>query len=97
MSLALVECPLYVRERLAAQLFVDAIRDEDPQLSMRLMDLKDMKLALANCLKYEAAKIASKISSHARSIKIEDNTGKENDNNESLLRAFEKLVDRLAA
>ncbi|GBM22900.1 hypothetical protein AVEN_202157-1 [Araneus ventricosus] len=47
MSLAYVECPLDVRESLADQYFVDAIRDEDTQHSTRLMDAKDLKSSLA--------------------------------------------------
>ncbi|GBM27691.1 hypothetical protein AVEN_95352-1 [Araneus ventricosus] len=38
MSLAYAEYPLDVWESLAAQFFVDAIRDEETQLSKRLMD-----------------------------------------------------------
>ncbi|GBM21294.1 hypothetical protein AVEN_149876-1 [Araneus ventricosus] len=37
MSLAYAECPLDVRESLAAQYFVDTIRDEEKQLSTRLI------------------------------------------------------------
>ncbi|GFS69637.1 CCHC-type domain-containing protein [Nephila pilipes] len=44
MSLAFVEGPLDIRESLAAQYFVDAIRDEDTQHSMR------MKKLLNNCI-----------------------------------------------
>ncbi|GBN38505.1 hypothetical protein AVEN_147310-1, partial [Araneus ventricosus] len=47
MSLVYAECPLDVRESLAAQYFVDAIRDEDTQHSTRLMDAKDLKSSLA--------------------------------------------------
>ncbi|GBL88772.1 hypothetical protein AVEN_158904-1 [Araneus ventricosus] len=47
MSLAYAECPLDIRERLDAQYYVDTIKDEDTQLSARLMDLKDLKSALA--------------------------------------------------
>ncbi|GBM71113.1 hypothetical protein AVEN_83508-1 [Araneus ventricosus] len=43
MSLAYAECPLDVRENLAAQYFIDAIRDEDTQHSIRLMDAKGLK------------------------------------------------------
>ncbi|GBO09911.1 hypothetical protein AVEN_1638-1 [Araneus ventricosus] len=35
MNLAYAECPLDIRESLAVQFFVDAIRDEDTQLSTR--------------------------------------------------------------
>ncbi|GBN47720.1 hypothetical protein AVEN_39063-1 [Araneus ventricosus] len=52
MSLAYAECPLDVRESLAAQYFVDAIRDEDTQNSIRLMDAQDLKSALAYGMKY---------------------------------------------
>ncbi|GBM14109.1 hypothetical protein AVEN_60947-1 [Araneus ventricosus] len=69
MSLAYAECPLDVRESLAAQHFFDAIRDEDAQLSTRLMDAKDLKSALAYSMKYEAARTVSKTSRHVRSIK----------------------------
>ncbi|GBN70391.1 hypothetical protein AVEN_55137-1 [Araneus ventricosus] len=34
MSMAYAECPLDVRESLAAQYFVDAIRDEDTQIQL---------------------------------------------------------------
>ncbi|GBM46444.1 hypothetical protein AVEN_78588-1 [Araneus ventricosus] len=43
MNLAYAECPLDVRESLAAQFFVDAVRDGDTQHSTRLMDSKDLK------------------------------------------------------
>ncbi|GBM94108.1 hypothetical protein AVEN_237383-1 [Araneus ventricosus] len=52
MSLAYAERPLDVRESLAVQFFVDAIRDEDTQLSTRLMDFTDLKSALAYSMKY---------------------------------------------
>ncbi|GBM71343.1 hypothetical protein AVEN_4653-1, partial [Araneus ventricosus] len=98
MSLAYAECPLDVRESLSVQFFVDTIRYEETQLSTRLMDFMDLKSAPAYSMKYEAAKKASKISMHARSIKIEDNTGKENDEKfKSLLREFEKLLRILEA
>ncbi|GBL75654.1 hypothetical protein AVEN_154969-1 [Araneus ventricosus] len=41
MSLAYAECPLDVRESLAAN-FVDTIRDEDMQHPARLMNLMDL-------------------------------------------------------
>ncbi|GBN97790.1 hypothetical protein AVEN_177674-1 [Araneus ventricosus] len=89
MSLAYVECPLDVRESLAVQFFIDAIRDEDTQLCTRLMDFKDLKSALGYSMKFEASKIASKISMHARTIRIEDNAGKRKDENfQSLLGAL---------
>ncbi|GBN29260.1 hypothetical protein AVEN_5489-1 [Araneus ventricosus] len=56
MSLAYAECPLDVRESLAAQYFVDAIRDEDKQHSIRLMAAKDLKSSLVYSLKYEDAR-----------------------------------------
>ncbi|GBM95875.1 Retrovirus-related Pol polyprotein from transposon 412 [Araneus ventricosus] len=62
MSLAYAECPQDVRDSLAAQYFVDAIRDEDTQHATRLMDAKDLKSALAYSMKYEAAKTVSKTS-----------------------------------
>ncbi|GBM25007.1 hypothetical protein AVEN_204495-1 [Araneus ventricosus] len=70
LSLAYAECPLDVRESLAAQYFVDAIRDEDTQQSTRLMDAKDLKSALAYSMKYEAARTVSKTSRHVRSIEM---------------------------
>ncbi|GFU03938.1 transposon Ty3-I Gag-Pol polyprotein [Nephila pilipes] len=51
MSLAYAECPLDVRKSLAAQYFVDTVRDEDTQHSMRLMDAKDLKSALVYIMK----------------------------------------------
>ncbi|GBM12546.1 hypothetical protein AVEN_188711-1 [Araneus ventricosus] len=68
-------CPLDVRESLAVQFFIDAISDEDTQLCTRLIDFTDLKSALAYSMKYEA----SKISMHARPIRIEDNSGKRKD------------------
>ncbi|GBL98624.1 hypothetical protein AVEN_139300-1 [Araneus ventricosus] len=98
MSLAYAECPLDVRESLAAQYFVDAIRDEETQLSTRLMDFTDLKSALAYSMKFESAKTTSKISIHARSMETDDDTWKERDDKfESLLKALEKLVESLAA
>ncbi|GBM50989.1 hypothetical protein AVEN_199760-1 [Araneus ventricosus] len=69
MSLAYAECPQDVRDSLAAQYFVDAIRDEDTQDATRLMDAKDLKSALAYSMKYEAAKTVSKTSRNVRSIR----------------------------
>ncbi|GBM20299.1 hypothetical protein AVEN_195861-1 [Araneus ventricosus] len=60
MSLAYAKCPQDVRDSLAAQYFVDAIRDEDTQHVTRLMDAKDLKSALAYSMKYEAAKLFPK-------------------------------------
>ncbi|GBM31667.1 hypothetical protein AVEN_198936-1 [Araneus ventricosus] len=98
MSLAYAECPLDVRESLAAQYFIDAIRDEETQLSTRLMDFTDLKSALAYSMKFESAKTTSKISIHARSMETDDDTWKERDDKfESLLKALEKLVESLAA
>ncbi|GBM05550.1 hypothetical protein AVEN_94819-1 [Araneus ventricosus] len=56
MSLAYAEYSQDVRDSLAAQYFVDAIRDEDTQHATRLMDAEDLKSALAYSMKYEAAK-----------------------------------------
>ncbi|GBM87336.1 hypothetical protein AVEN_133987-1 [Araneus ventricosus] len=96
MSLAYAECPLDVQESLAAQYFVDAIRDKETQLSTRLMDFTDLKSALAYSMKFESAKTTSKI--HARSMETDDDTWKERDDKfESLLKALEKLVESLAA
>ncbi|GBN55577.1 hypothetical protein AVEN_94505-1 [Araneus ventricosus] len=79
MSLAYAERPLDVRKSLAAQYFVDAIRDEDTQHSTKLMDDKDLKSALAYSMKYEAARTVSKTSRHVRSIETEDHTSREID------------------
>ncbi|GBM41040.1 hypothetical protein AVEN_180947-1 [Araneus ventricosus] len=79
MSLAYAECPPDVRESLAAQYFIDAIRDEDTQHSPRFMDAKDLKSALAYSMKYETARTVSKTSRHARSMEIEDNNSRERD------------------
>ncbi|GBM22110.1 hypothetical protein AVEN_266472-1 [Araneus ventricosus] len=98
MSLAYAECPLDVRESLAAQYFVDAIRDKETQLSTRLMDFTDLKSALAYSMKFESAKTTSKIFIHARSMETDDDNWKERDDKfESLLKALEKLVESLAA
>ncbi|GBM44346.1 AP-3 complex subunit delta-1 [Araneus ventricosus] len=94
MSLAYAECPQDVRHSLAAQYFVDAIRDEDTQHATRLMDAKDLKLALAYSMKYEAVKTVSKTSRNVRSIEIEDGTGKEKDEKfDCLLETLEKLLN----
>ncbi|GBM65614.1 hypothetical protein AVEN_164721-1 [Araneus ventricosus] len=62
------------------------------------MNFTDLKSALAYSMKYEASKIASKISIHARPIRIENNAGKRKvEKFESLVGALEKLLDRLAA
>ncbi|GBM73456.1 hypothetical protein AVEN_251809-1 [Araneus ventricosus] len=94
MSLAYAECPQDVRDSLAAQYFVDDIRDEDTQHSTRLMDAKDLKSALAYSMKYEAAKTVSKTSQNVRSIEVEEVTGKEKDEKfNCLLKTLEKLLN----
>ncbi|GBO13195.1 hypothetical protein AVEN_47863-1 [Araneus ventricosus] len=98
MNLAYAECPLDVRESLAAQYFVDAIRDEDTQHATRLMDAKDLKSALAYSMKYEAARTVSKTSRHVRSMEIEDNNSRERDDKfESLFNRLEKLLNSSVA
>ncbi|GBO00964.1 hypothetical protein AVEN_162912-1 [Araneus ventricosus] len=98
MSLAYAECPQHVRDSLAAQYFVDAIRDEETQLSTRLRDFTDLKSTLAYSMKFESEKTALKISIKAKSIETDDDTWKERDDKfESLLKALEKLVNNLAA
>ncbi|GBM50224.1 hypothetical protein AVEN_178533-1 [Araneus ventricosus] len=94
MSLAYAECPQDVRDSLAAQYFVDAIRDEDTQHATRLMDAKDLKSALAYSVKYEAAKTVYKTFRNVRSIEVEDGTGKEKDEKfDCLLKTLEKLLN----
>ncbi|GBN88021.1 hypothetical protein AVEN_274993-1 [Araneus ventricosus] len=94
MSLAYAECPLDVRESLAAQYFVDAIRDEDTQHSTRLMDTKDLKSSLAYSMKYEAARTVSKTSRHVRSRETEDHTSRERDDKfEFFFNRLEKLLN----
>ncbi|GBN28178.1 hypothetical protein AVEN_116407-1 [Araneus ventricosus] len=94
MSLAYAECPQDIRDSLAAQYFVDAIRDEDTQHATRLMDAKDLKSALAYSMKYESAKTVSKTSRNVRSIEVEDGTGKEKDEKfDCLLKTLEKLLN----
>ncbi|KAF8795522.1 hypothetical protein HNY73_000015 [Argiope bruennichi] len=93
MSLAYAECPLDIRESLAAQYFVDAIRDEDTQHSTRLMDAKDLKSALAYSMKYEAARTVSKTSKHIRSIEVEEDSEKKEDTFESVFNRLEKLLN----
>ncbi|GBM09856.1 hypothetical protein AVEN_215822-1 [Araneus ventricosus] len=98
MNLGYAECPLDIRESLAAQYFVGAIRDEDTQHSTRLMDAKDLKSALAYSTKYEAARTVAKTSRHVRSMEIEDNTGRERDVKfESLFNRLEKLFNSSVA
>ncbi|GBN76318.1 hypothetical protein AVEN_228123-1, partial [Araneus ventricosus] len=94
MSLAYAECPLDVRESLAVQYFVDAIRDEDTQHSTRLMDAKDLKSSLAYSMKYEAARTVSKTSRHVRSMGTEDHTsGERDDKFEFFFNRLEKLLN----
>ncbi|GBM15615.1 hypothetical protein AVEN_95251-1 [Araneus ventricosus] len=84
MSLSYAECPQDVRDSLAVQYFVDAIKDEDTQHATRLMDAKDLKSALTYSMKYEAAKTVSKTSRHVRSIEIEDDTGEKKTKNSTV-------------
>ncbi|GBN44539.1 hypothetical protein AVEN_21823-1 [Araneus ventricosus] len=92
------ECPLDVREILAAQYFVDAIRDEDTQHSTRLMDAKDMKSSLAYSMKCEAARTVSKTSRHVRSIETEDHTSRKRYNKfEFYFNRLEKLLNSSVA
>ncbi|GBN24594.1 Retrovirus-related Pol polyprotein from transposon 297, partial [Araneus ventricosus] len=94
MSLAYAECPLDVRESLAAQYFVDAIRDEDTQHSTRLMDAKDLKSSLTYSMKYEAARTVSKTSKHVRSIETDDHMSRERDDKfEFFFNRLEKLLN----
>ncbi|GBM74578.1 hypothetical protein AVEN_151030-1 [Araneus ventricosus] len=94
MTLAYAKCPQDVRDSLAGQYFVDAIREEDTQYATRLMDAKDLKSALTYSMKYKAAKTVSKTSRNVRSIEIEDGTGKEKDEKfDCLLKTLEKLLN----
>ncbi|GFU02019.1 transposon Ty3-I Gag-Pol polyprotein [Nephila pilipes] len=93
MSLAYAESPLDIRESLAAQYFVDAIRDEDTQHSTRLMDAKYLKSALAYSMKHEAARTVSKTSNNVRSLEVEDDSKKKEDKFESLIDRLEKLLN----
>ncbi|GBM51038.1 hypothetical protein AVEN_99333-1 [Araneus ventricosus] len=98
MSLAYAECPLDVRESLAAQYFVDAIRDEDTQHSTRLMDAKDLKSSLAYSMKYEAARSVSKTSRHVRSIETEDHMSRVRDDKfEFFFNRLEELLNSSVA
>ncbi|GBN08212.1 hypothetical protein AVEN_94007-1 [Araneus ventricosus] len=98
MSLAYAECPLDVRESLAAQYFVDAIRDEDTQHSTRLMDAKDLKSSLDYSMKYEAERTVSKTSRHVRSIETEDHMSRERDDKfEFFFNKLEKLLNSSVA
>ncbi|GBM14277.1 hypothetical protein AVEN_86977-1 [Araneus ventricosus] len=93
MSLAYAECPLDVRESLAAQYFV-----EDTQHSTRLMDAKDLKSSLAYSMKYEAARTVSKTSRHVRSIETEDHMSRERDDKfEFFFNRLEKLLNSSVA
>ncbi|GBM84608.1 hypothetical protein AVEN_247301-1 [Araneus ventricosus] len=96
--MSLAECPLDVRESLAAQYFVDAIRDEDTQHLTRLMDAKDLKSSLAYSMKYEAARTVSKTSRHIRSIETEDHMSRERDDKfEFFFNRLEKLLNSSVA
>ncbi|GBM32432.1 hypothetical protein AVEN_136015-1 [Araneus ventricosus] len=98
MSLAYSECPLDVRVSLAAQYFVDAIRDEGTQHSTRLMDAKDLKSSLAYSLKYEAARTVFKTSRHVKSIETEDHLSRERDDKfEFFFNRLEKLLNSSVA
>ncbi|GBM20041.1 hypothetical protein AVEN_77954-1 [Araneus ventricosus] len=98
MSLAYAECPLDVRESLAAQYFANTIRDEDTQHSTRLMDAKDLKSSLAYSMKYEAARTVSKTSRHVRSMETEDHTSRERDDKfEFFINRLEKLLNSSVA
>ncbi|GBM45500.1 hypothetical protein AVEN_210231-1 [Araneus ventricosus] len=98
MSLVYAECPLDVRESLAAQYFVDAIRDEDTQHSTRLMDAKELKSSLAYSMKYETARTVSKTSRHVRSIETEDYMSRERDDKfEFFFNRLEKLLNSSVA
>ncbi|GBN00146.1 hypothetical protein AVEN_77788-1 [Araneus ventricosus] len=98
MSQAYAECPLDVRESLAAQYFVKAIKDEDTQHSTRLMDAKDLKSSLAYSMEYEAARTVPKTSRHIRSIETEDHMSKERDDKfEFFFNRLEKLLNSSVA
>ncbi|GBM56889.1 hypothetical protein AVEN_227385-1 [Araneus ventricosus] len=93
MSLAYAECPLDIRESLAVQYFVDAIRDEDKQHSTRLMDAEALKSSLSYSMKYEAPRAVSKTSiRNVRSIEREDNMSRERDDK---FEFFSKRLERL--
>ncbi|GBL99438.1 Transposon Ty3-I Gag-Pol polyprotein [Araneus ventricosus] len=98
MSLAYAEFPLDVRESLAAQYFVDAIRDEDTQHSTRLMAAEDLKSSLAYSMTYEAARTVSKTSRHVRSIETEHHMSSEGDDKfELFFNRLEKLLNSSVA
>ncbi|GBM52964.1 hypothetical protein AVEN_111315-1 [Araneus ventricosus] len=98
MSLANAGCRLDVRESLAAQYFVEAIRDEDTQHSTRFMDTKDLKSSLAYSMKYEAARTVSRTSRNVRSIETEDHTSRErHDKFEFFFNRLEKLLNSSVA
>ncbi|GBN97651.1 hypothetical protein AVEN_252660-1 [Araneus ventricosus] len=97
MSLAYAKCPLDVRESLAAQYFVDTIRD-DVQHSTRWMDAKDLKSSLAYSMKYETARTVSKTSRHVRSIETKDHMNRERDDKfEFFFNRLEKLLNSSVA
>ncbi|GBN76873.1 hypothetical protein AVEN_132878-1 [Araneus ventricosus] len=94
MSLAYAECPQDVRESLAAQYFVGAIRVEDTQHSTRVMDIEDLKSSLTYSMKYEAARTVSKTTKHVRSIDTEDHMSRERDDKfEFFFNRLEKLLN----
>ncbi|GBM86029.1 hypothetical protein AVEN_30525-1 [Araneus ventricosus] len=98
MSLAYAECPLDVRERLAAQYFIDAIRDEETQHPNKFMDARDLKSSLDYSLKYEAARTVSKTSRHVRSMETEDHSSRERDDKfEFFFNRLEKLLNSSVA
>jgi hypothetical protein len=59
-QLAFSECPTDVRDGLALQYFVDAIRDPEIQQALRIADNKDLKSALVYAMKIESAQQATK-------------------------------------
>ncbi|GFS63368.1 CCHC-type domain-containing protein [Nephila pilipes] len=93
MSLAYAESSLDIPEYLVAHYFVDAIKDEDTQYSTSLMDAKGLISALAYGMKCEAARTVSKISKHLRSLEVEDDSKKKEDEFESLFNRVEKLLN----
>ncbi|GBM48880.1 hypothetical protein AVEN_36933-1 [Araneus ventricosus] len=98
MSLAYAECPLDIRESLAAQYFVDAIKDEDTQHSTRMMDAKDLKSSLTYSMKNEAARTVSETSRQVRSMVAEDHMGgKRDDKFEFFFNRLKKLLNSSVA
>jgi hypothetical protein len=59
-QLAFSECPTDVRDGLALQYFIDAIRDPEIQQALRIADNKDLKSALVYAMKIESAQQATK-------------------------------------